>query len=401
MHGRDIVVIGMQPWDYHIGSNAKNIAQQFSKCNRVLYVNEPLDRITLFRSNKKDSWVKKRIDAIKGRSKGLVKIDENLWNLYPNFLAESINWIPFKYFYNVFNRLNNRLFAKSILEACNELGFKDYILFNDNLIFKGLLLNELLKPALSAYYLRDFLIVQPYFKRHGPRIEAEIIERYDLVLTNSLYLNDYSSQFNKNSFYVGQGCELDIYDPKSTIDFPPEMRGIKKPIVGYTGFLTKMRLDISLIELIASMHPEWSIVLVGPEDKAFEESNLHTINNIYFLGTKDQSSLPSFVKQFDVCINPQIVNQLTIGNYPRKIDEYLAMGKPVVATRTKTMESFSDFVYLSSTKEDFVLCIEEAFKSNSIKKENERILFAKSHSWENSVAKIYDVFKKYIKTIPE
>ncbi len=165
MQGRDIVVISMQPWDYHIGSNAKNIAQQFSEHNRVLYVNEPLDRITLFRSDKQDNWIKRRIDTIKGRAKSLIKIDENLWNLYPNFLAESINWIPHKYFYNVFNRHNNRLFAKNILEACNELGFKDYILFNDNLIFKGLLLNELLKPALSAYYLRDFLIVQPYFKK--------------------------------------------------------------------------------------------------------------------------------------------------------------------------------------------------------------------------------------------
>jgi teichuronic acid biosynthesis glycosyltransferase TuaH len=395
MQGKDIIVISMQPWDHHIGSNAKNIAQQFSKRNRVLYVNEPLDRVTLIRSNKRENWLKKRIDVIKGRSKGLIKIEENLWNLYPNFLAESINWIPFKFIYNIVNRFNNKQLSKSILNACKELGFNDYVLFNDNLMFKGLFLNEFLRPAVSVYYLRDFLIVQSYFKKHGPRIEAEIIKRYDLILTNSMYLNDYASQFNSNSFYVGQGCDLEIYNPESTLQVPIDIQTIKKPIIGYTGFLTSMRLNISLIEFIATKHPEWSIVLIGPEDKVFKESNLHGVKNVFFLGTKDQNELPSFVKQFDVCINPQVVNQLTIGNYPRKIDEYLALGKPVVATHTKTMESFSDVVSLSKNKEDFVFCIEEALESNNMKKENERILFANTHSWENSVSKIYDVFKSY------
>ncbi len=43
--------------------------------------------------------------------------------------------------------------------------------------------------------------------------------------------------------------------------------------------------------------------------------------------------LPGYIQHFDVCINPQKLNPITIGNYPLKVDEYLAMGKPVVATR--------------------------------------------------------------------
>jgi len=39
---RDIVVVGLQPWDLPIGSNCKNIALEFSKHNRVLYVNAPI-----------------------------------------------------------------------------------------------------------------------------------------------------------------------------------------------------------------------------------------------------------------------------------------------------------------------------------------------------------------------
>lgn len=44
------------------------------------------------------------------------------------------------------------------------------------------------------------------------------------------------------------------------------------------------------------------------------------------------------MSHFDVCMNPQLVNEITIGNYPRKVDEYLALGKPVIATKTLTMD---------------------------------------------------------------
>jgi hypothetical protein len=39
MNGMDIIVTGLQPWDVEIGSNCKNIAIEFAKNNRVLYVN--------------------------------------------------------------------------------------------------------------------------------------------------------------------------------------------------------------------------------------------------------------------------------------------------------------------------------------------------------------------------
>ena len=54
---RDIVIVGQQPWDVEIGSNCKDIAIELSKHNRVLYVNSPLDRITLLRK-KNDEKIK-------------------------------------------------------------------------------------------------------------------------------------------------------------------------------------------------------------------------------------------------------------------------------------------------------------------------------------------------------
>ncbi len=81
-----------------------------------------------------------------------------------------------------------------------------------------------------------------------------------------------------------------------------------------------LRLDIEVLVYLAEQRPDWSIVLVGPEDEAFKASKLHQITNVHFLGSKPMEALPSYLNHFDVALNPQKLNEVTIGNYPRKID---------------------------------------------------------------------------------
>jgi glycosyltransferase involved in cell wall biosynthesis len=106
--------------------------------------------------------------------------------------------------------------------------------------------------------------------------------------------------------------------------------------------------------------------------------------------------LPDYVEAFDVCINPQLSNRITKGNYPLKIDEYLAMGKPVVATRTKAMKLFENYIYLADRPEDFTFLIEKALAEDNPEKQNQRIAFANSHTWENSMLELYKVMTKYL-----
>ena len=386
--GRDIVIVGQQPWDTSIGSNCKNIAMEFAKNNRVLYVNSALDRITRMR-HKDDPKIQKRINVISGKEKGLVVLDKNLWNLYPDCLTESINWIKVRGIFDLLNKRNNRLFANSIERAIEELGFKNIILFNDNDMFRSFYLQEMLQPAVSIYYSRDYMLGVDYWKFHGTDLEPQLIVKSDLCLANSTYLASYCKKYNDRSYYVGQGCELDIFTSYSNVNPPDDVSGIARPIIGYVGALQSIRLDIELLAHVATSRPDWSIVLVGPEDEVFKASKLHSIPNISFLGAKDPSMLPAYIHSFDVCINPQLVNEVTIGNYPRKIDEYLAMGKPVVATSTEAMSIFAEHTYLGATKEDYVVLIEKALKEHSAQKAADRKAFAGNHTWENNVKEIY------------
>jgi glycosyltransferase involved in cell wall biosynthesis len=189
---------------------------------------------------------------------------------------------------------------------------------------------------------------------------------------------------------VGQGCDVSMFnDTLNTIHPAEDLLSIPGPRIGYVGFLSSRRLDIELLAQIAKEKPDWSIVLVGPEDNVFSSSELHDITNIYFLGSRDPSVLPQYIKGFDICINPQLVNDATRGNYPRKIDEYLAMGKPTVATATEAMEYFKDFTYLATNSTEYVTLIQKAIDENSPELAQSRINFANQHSWENNVQEIF------------
>ncbi|NCD72250.1 glycosyltransferase [Mucilaginibacter agri] len=384
---RDIIVVGQQPWDVEIGSNCKNLAVEFSKHNRILYVNSPLDRVNYLK-NRHEPAIRKRYDVLKGRAESLIKVEDNIWNLYPDEMIESINWIKNTSLHTVLNKINNKRFSRSILKAAEQLEFKDYILFNDNDIFRCFYLKELLKPAVSVYYSRDNMVAVDYWKYHGSRLEPQLIAKSDVCVANSSYLASYCKRYNPNSYYVGQGCDLDMFTNFDAA-LPADLMDIKRPIIGYVGALQSIRLDIELLEHIAQQKPDWQLVLVGPEDREFTASKLHQYSNVHFLGSKYPYMLPAYIAGFDVCINPQIVNEVTIGNYPRKIDEYLAMGKPTVATLTEAMSVFSEHVYLAKTKEDYIPLITKALEENTEQLQKQRIEFASGHTWENNAKAIY------------
>lgn len=387
--GRDIIIVGLQPWDTEIGSNCKNIALELSKSNRVLYVNSPLDRITKIKRRHEHS-IAKRIALLSNNESSLESVKENLWVYYPDVVIESINWIKLNFIFDLLNGYNNRLISKSIKKALKILNFGNYILFNDNDIFRSFYLKEFLQPSVSVYYSRDFLLGVDYWKYHGRRLEPLLIKKSDVCVANSSYLASICKQYNKDSFDVGQGCEIELFLPNPSLVVPEDMEGISKPIVGYVGVLEALRLDIEIISFIAEKRPDWNIVLVGPEGKEFRESKLHEMSNVFFLGSKKPEQLPAYVHAFSVCINPQVLNEVTIGNYPRKVDEYLAAGKPVVATNTPAMSIFDGYCYLAKNKEEYVRYIQDALESDQEDLRKKRISFASSHTWENSVAKIYE-----------
>jgi teichuronic acid biosynthesis glycosyltransferase TuaH len=322
-----------------------------------------------------------------------VKVADNLWVHTPSTISYSISWLKNISLYDTLNDRNGKGFFGSLKKAIKQLGWQAQktVVFNDSQMFTGLFTKKYFAPLLSFYYIRDNLIEHPYFKFHGTRVEPETIEMADAVFANSAYLSDYARNHNAISLDIGQGCETDIYQADFTYTEPEDLAAIPHPRIGYVGFLTAERLDIQLLEEVAETNPEWQIVLIGPEEVVFEQSRLHTIKNVHFLGSKKPNQLPAYMQYLDVCMNPQLVNPLTIGNYPRKIDEYLAMGKPTVATDTPAMKMFLPHVELAIGTDGYKNAISKALLPQSQEARKTAIECAKGHTWEACVKQIYAV----------
>jgi teichuronic acid biosynthesis glycosyltransferase TuaH len=391
---RDIVLFSFQPWDTEIGSNFKDIAQELSKFNRVLYVNRALDRISLIK-NKNSEQVRCRLASIQNGTDELVEVQSSLWVQNPRTILESINWIPFPMIHDWLNKINNKRLAKQIDKAIAQLGFSDVILINDNDFIRGRYLKELVNCSDYIFYKRDYMLGVGYFQRHGPRLEAGTLRDADMVVTNSSYLEKLAKKYNDNSFDIGQGCDFTNYQNVNEFLVPDEIKNIKSPVIGYTGFISAWRIDIDVISFIARKLPYCNIVMIGPIDELFQLDEVKHLKNVHFLGYKQPGQLPLYVKHFDICINPQVRNEITMGNYPRKVDEYLAMGKPVVATFTEAMKLFEPYTWLCKSKTDFVENISSILKNadaNSEKEKIRRMAFAFSHTWANSVGRLGDAY---------
>ena len=394
IEGKNFLITGSQPWDTQIGSTIKNTAVELSKKNNVIFLNTPIDY---------KGYYAKEVDPINAYRKKMIKeklspvrkLGKTFWVLDCPFMVFPVGQLPTPLF-SFLNMWNNKKIAKYLKKVLPDFGFEKYFLITDMDIYRSLYLKELLNPELFIFYKRDHIIDEPYWLKHGYKCEKELVEKSDIVLANSLYFANQLRDWNSNIYDLETGVNLELYDFDSKRKIPEDIKSIKKPIIGYTGALLTSRLDIDLLYFVAQQRPDYSLVLVGPEDPQFEKHDLHKLDNVYFLGRKEVEELPDYISSFDVCINPQVINKLTIGNYPLKIDEYLAMGRPVIATPTETMKHiFAKHSFLPNDREEYLRMLDQAIaESHDPEKIKDRVAFGRSHSWTNSVAKIYNAIEK-------
>ncbi|WP_294588194.1 glycosyltransferase [uncultured Bacteroides sp.] len=394
----DFIITSLQTWDIEIGSTIKNTALEISKQNRVLYVNTPMDYSSYLRGNKKSLSYLRRMEVIKKKTSPLRQLNENMWVLDCPFILPSINHLP-TILFNFFNRQNNRRIGLWIVKQAASLEFKNCIHLIDTDIYRSRYLKEFIHPAISIYYRRDYIIGESYWRKHGTRLEPELAASANIVLANSTRFAAELQVYNPNTYPIETGVNLQLYDASREYEIPTDINNIPHPIVGYMGTVNSTRLDGDLLYEIIMRRPQYNFVFTGPEDEGFRQHRIHSLKNVFFPGQKKVDELPAYIAAYDTCINPQIVNDITDGNYPLKIDEYLAMGKPTVATSTHTMRDvFADYTYLATDLEEWLAAIDKAVsKSGNKELANQRIAFAQTHSWEHSVKKIYDIIEMYQK----
>lgn len=107
------------------------------------------------------------------------------------------------------------------------------------------------------------------------------------------------------------------------------------PHVGYVGTLHEQRLDVELILQVAEHTGVGTVHLVGPDALgATARKRLDTHPKVRLHGPVPSAQVPGWTKAMDVLISPHVITPFTLSLDAIKSYEYLASGRPVVATPT-------------------------------------------------------------------
>jgi GT2 family glycosyltransferase len=89
-------------------------------------------------------------------------------------------------------------------------------------------------------------------------------------------------------------------------------------------------------------------------------TQLFSLPNVHHLGVCPHSEVSAYLAGFDICLLPNLVTDFTRSLDPLKVYEYLAAGRPVVATPAGIPAELSEQVITATTAEDFVHAAELA-----------------------------------------
>ena len=203
----------------------------------------------------------------------------------------------------------------------------------------------------------------------------EILARANLVLTASQLLYDkYKEQYKEKTFLCRNGVDYEHFSQPQP--FPPELKSLKRPIIGYHGALAPW-LDWELVEGLAIENPEYSYVFIGPP---YEMSSFPQADNLHYLSYKPYNRLPGFVQGFDVGIIPFKLTEMTLHSCPIKMYEYLACGLPVVSTDLPDVRS-CELVLIAKDTKQFNSMLTLVLAEKSVSKVSIRKSFASLNSW--------------------
>ena len=390
MKHKNIVVLAHPDWINGYQTNTKKIVHEFTKQNRVLYVHAPVNRLNSF-FQKNNPAIKNRLSAINKEIEPLIKLKDNLWMLYPTYKEEALDFAINSWTFNLINKINSKRFAEEILRATKELGFDDFVIFNDRNPVLGMHLKELLKPEKYIYYISQCHFTEQFQKQILTKHEPQIIKKADVIVTNSLYFKKYAASINNNTFFIGQGNDINIEDSvNESFDLRASLNN-DLPIIGCIVDHTTSNLDIKIIEEIIEERPKWNLVLIHSNNEIPAPiQQLEKFSNFSLVPLSNLVHKNTYLNQFDVCIIPEVSDTFNKEKYPEKLDEYLTLGKAIVSTKTIANDIFSEHVYMASTGEEFIVKIEHALAEDNNRLIEERKKFASLHNWQNTVQEIYN-----------
>jgi glycosyltransferase involved in cell wall biosynthesis len=350
----DVVCFGDNDWWYHNrGHMDIQLMRCFAKQSRVLYVNSIV--IRKFNVQEGMMFLRRLVRKLRSIMRGMKSVDIENMTVYSPF-SMPVHHIRFA------RSINEKVLSLQIRHCMRWLNMENPIIW---VACPG--------AAKAAVTLPHCKIVYQRSDRYEtfPGVDSKQVAQYDkflkkhadlVVYVNRELMRQEESECKK-AIYLDHGVDYDFFSKANQDnEIPDEMRRIPHPIMGFYGSIDDHTSDLSLIEKLADLLEDVSIVLIG--DSSIDLSTLARRKNVYLLGKKPYEQIPYYARCFDVCFMAWRENEWIKACNPIKLKEYLAIGKPIVSTPFNELDKYKDLVYSASSAEAFAEAVRRACNEN-------------------------------------
>lgn len=302
-----------------------------------------------------------------------------------------VDFIKNETIFNFFFGINAFIYKYQLKKIIKKYQLDNPIIITAYNPMYGLAMVGKLNEFLNIYYCYDGMDTQ----RHQSRIydiEKRFCEKVDGIITTSDYLNSEKLKLNKESFVVKNGVDFNLFVPHAKKSVS-ENTLVKK--VGYIGTLD-FRFDIDMMEFAIKELPEVAFEFTGYLLNHQIAERLSIYQNVSFFSSVKAEEVPKLLAKYDAGIIPYKMDEVNKNIYPLKINEYLAVGVPVIMTAFANLTDFENMVSSAKTKELFKECIENELTNDTVAKIEKRISFAKQNSWEGRAVEFETILDNFV-----
>lgn len=394
IEGQHIICIGNSNWFGNYAKSTVQLLERLARKNNVLFVEYPYTIKDLIKGMRgKQTFPTARM---LGTEKRLQKITTDSGTNVHTLVVPPV--LPLYFLKNeaifrlLFN-INTIIYKHAVKKAIRKLGISEPVLITAYNPFYGLAMHGKLKEKIHIYYCYDG-VEAGFFGNRIFRIEDEFSQKVKAIITTSDHLREGKSALNANTSVVKNGVDFPAFFRYAKIDIFRRER--KK--VGFIGSLDP-RFDIDTMEYVIEKLPHFDFEFTGDMRNQTMRSRLSRFANVKFFDPVKPSEVPELLAKYDVGIIPYIVNEVNRNIYPLKINEYLAVGVPVVMNPFAHLPEFDGMASVAADKNDFCKKLEEETATDNAEKIKQRIAFASSNSWESRTEAFSSIIEKLLRKL--
>jgi len=237
-----------------------------------------------------------------------------------------------------------------------------------------------LGEELSVYYCIDQYELWPGMNPdHVRKMEAQLITSVGCVVVPSVGLKKRFIPSGKPILVLEHGVDLEHF--KMCRDRLPATGPVE---LVYFGSINE-RIDIDLLVRLAKAVPEASIRLIGPVTT--HVAPLLNLANVHLEGVVSYQDLPKAVASAHLFMLPFRLDELSKSCSPIKLKEYLACGRPAIATVLPDGEDLREYIHLESDSERFVQWVSDFVNGEGEIAPDSGFAYVEGQTWAAKAAK--------------